>query len=113
MLNVPPLITAIMHLVQILLPLYDNDGARFRRDLFLQVHNELVERFGGLTAYTQAPASGVWQESDEHVVHDDLVVYEVMADELDAAWWRDYRASLEKRFRQDQLIVRTHEIQIL
>jgi hypothetical protein len=102
-----------MHLVQLLLPLYDNTGTQFPKTFYLQVRNELVERFGGLTAYAQAPVSGLWQESDAHVVRDDLIIYEVMTDDLDAAWWEQYRATLEVRFRQDRLVIRAHPICLL
>jgi hypothetical protein len=95
-----------VHLVQILLPLYDNDGGAFAKPLFARVRNELVERFGGLTAYTRAPASGVWQETSGEAVHDDVVIYEVMVESFDEAWWRQYRVDVQARFGQDDLVVR-------
>ena len=49
-----------MHIVQILLPLADNQGRRFSESLLREVREELVSRFGGLTAYGRAPAMGVW-----------------------------------------------------
>jgi hypothetical protein len=99
------------HLVQILLPLYDNAGAPLARALFDAVRAELTERFGGLTAYSRAPAVGLWKDEDAPAgeaatVRDDVVVYEVMADALDAAWWRAYRTTLETRFRQDEVLIR-------
>ena len=54
-----------MHLVQILLPLRDNEGAPFPGDDFTRVRAELVERFGGVTAHLQAPAQGVWKDEEE------------------------------------------------
>ena len=36
-----------------------------------------------------------------------------MADELDAGWWAKYRARLEKRFKQEKVIVRAHEVKLL
>ncbi|WKB51199.1 hypothetical protein [Eleftheria terrae] len=102
-----------MHLVQLLLPLCDEQGHRFETALFAQVRQELVERFGGLTAYTRAPARGVWAPDDGQPVHDDLVVYEVMAETLDRAWWKAYRKDLERRFRQDSLVVRAHAVTLL
>jgi hypothetical protein len=48
-----------MYLIQILLPLYRNDGTRLEKVLYDQVTQELMQKFGGLTAYTQAPASGL------------------------------------------------------
>jgi hypothetical protein len=46
------------HLMQILLPVYDNVGQRFSTDYYNQVR--LADMFGGLTAYTRAPAEGLW-----------------------------------------------------
>lgn len=102
-----------MVLIQIFLPLYDNDGERFPRRQFDRVRDELVYRFGGMTAYTQAPASGLWQEDGGETMHDDLLVHEVMTESLDEAWWRDYRSELERRFRQETLLVRAHDIRVL
>ena len=39
---------------------------------------ELIERFGGLTTYSRAPANGYWLEDGENAVRDETVVYEVM-----------------------------------
>ena len=61
--------------------------------------------FGGLTAYTRAPAEGVW-ESGTTVRRDDIIVVEVMVDSLDRVWWSAYRGDLERLFRQDQIVVR-------
>ncbi len=104
-----------MHLVQILLPLYDSAGIAFPQPMFRAVREELVQRFGGLTAYTRAPAKGLWKEDDEApVAKDDIVVYEVMADApLDRAWWSGYRKELEGRFRQDTLVIRAQQIELL
>jgi hypothetical protein len=102
-----------MHLIQLLLPLYDNDGQPLSKSLFDEVHHELIKRFGGLTAYTRAPANGLWLEDGEHAVRDDLVIYEVMAPKLERAWWQDYRTSLEVRFRQEHVMIRAHRVSLL
>jgi hypothetical protein len=101
------------HLVQLLLPLYDNEGNRFKAKLFAQVRDELVQRFGGMTAHTRAPASGLWQQSEDTTVHDELIIFEVMVDGIDEPWWNRYRAELEKRFRQESLVVRAQRIFVL
>lgn len=93
------------HLIQLLLPLYDNDQKPFSPELFARVKAGLTEEFGGLTAYTRSPAEGQWKDS-ERDVRDEIVVYEVMADEIDADWWGRYRQMLEKSFSQDEIIVR-------
>jgi hypothetical protein len=41
------------HLVQILLPVYDNAGQRFPTDHYNEVRAKLTKTFGGLTAYTE------------------------------------------------------------
>ena len=102
-----------MHVVQILLPVYDKGGARFQQSHYDQVAKELTERFGGLTAYVRAPAAGLWQEDSGRTHRDDIVVYEVMAKRLDVAWWSQYRAELERRFAQDELVVRAQQMQRL
>src|SRR3954451_4627059 len=101
-----------MQLIQILLPLYDNAGEPLPPELFSDVRQELADRFGGLTTYSRAPAQGLWKDEGE-THHDDIVVFEVMAAELDAARWRDYRRTLETKFRQRELVIRAQDIALL
>lgn len=102
-----------MYLIQILLPLYDNEGQPFGQDQFLLVRDELSERFGGITTYMRSPARGLWKETRDTTVHDDIVIYEVMTKELDRNWWQGYRERLTLKFRQALLIVRVSEVQLL
>jgi hypothetical protein len=102
-----------MHLVQILLPIHDNAQTPFPREDYSRVRQELTERFGGLTIYTRAPAEGMWKLNDNHTSMDDIVVFEVMASDLDPGWWRKYRHELEVRFRQDVIVIRAHETRLL
>ena len=102
-----------MTLIQIFLPLYDNESNALPNALFGQVRDELVERFGGLTAHSRSPVHGLWQEENGATVVDDLIVYEVMTEEIDHTWWRDYRTALEQRFRQESIVVRAQSIQLL
>ena len=102
-----------MHLVQVLLPVYDNQGQHLAAELHHAVRDELAERFGGLTAYTRAPAEGLWKESAAQTSRDDIVVYEVMVEHLDREWWGRFRADLERRFAQQELVVRAQAIERL
>jgi hypothetical protein len=102
-----------MHLVQLLLPLYDASGKRFGQPLYAAVARELTDRFGGMTAYSRAPATGLWEQKPGKTMHDDIVVCEVMVDAVDSAWWAEYRKELEERFQQKELVVRAHEIRRL
>ena len=101
------------HLVQLLLPLYDNDGVATPAATFRTVRDELTERFGGLTAYTRTPADGVWDDGDGAPTRDEIVIYEVMTDTIDAAWWDHYRRELERRFRQETVVIRALPIAML
>ena len=96
-----------MHLVQMLLPVRAEDGRPFARELFDLVRDEIVDEFGGLTAHVRAPATGLWRESDDaRAVRDDVVLFEVMVETLDHAWWSAYRDRLQQRFEQDELVIR-------
>lgn len=95
-----------MHLVQLFLPLRDNDGVAFPAAAFRAVRAELADVHGGVTAYQRAPATGLWEDEDDHVQRDDLVLFEVMVGNVDHAWWKDYVAGLAKRFRQEEILAR-------
>lgn len=102
-----------MHLIHILLPLNDNTGKALPKTLYRAVADELTEKFGGLTAHTRAPAEGLWKDDSPEPEKDEIVTFEVMAEDLDEAWWTRYRKRLEKRFKQDKVIVRAQEIRVL
>ena len=102
-----------MYLVQVLLPVSDNCREPLPAELYRDVALELTEQFGGLTAYTRAPAEGLWRNEEARTSRDEIVVYEVMVEDLDLGWWQSYRTSLEARFRQERVIVRAQEIRLL
>jgi len=95
-----------VHLVQLLIPTLDTAGTPYPPAHFLAVRGELLAGFGGVTAFAQAPATGLWADAHGEVVRDEVMVYEVMTPGLDQAWWADYRRLLEARFRQDELVIR-------
>jgi hypothetical protein len=95
-----------MYLIQLFLPLRDNDGVPFPAAMFGAVRAGLADAFGGVTAYQRAPATGLWEGGSEGVQRDDLVLFEVMANTLDRPWWRSYAAALADRFRQEEVLVR-------
>jgi hypothetical protein len=94
-----------MYLVQILLPLYEKRGKRVGRPLF--------------RATAKSASEGIWRRYRLHPRRrkdsgdagsgfdgDDIVVYEVMADKADRAFWRTRRCDLQKAFGQDEIVVR-------
>ena len=95
------------HLIQILIPIFDNEGRRFGPQRFEDVRKELMARFGGLTAFVQSPALGLWTDTESGTTaRDDMILIEVMVETLDRNWWRAYRNELERTFRQDEIVVR-------
>jgi hypothetical protein len=102
-----------VHLIQVLLPLYDNAGTALPGDVFRTVAAELTDRFGGLTAYTRSPAEGRWKEDAHTTARDDVVLFEVLAEQLDRPWWTGYRHELERRFRQEQVLIRASAVEVL
>src|SRR5438309_698010 len=51
--------------IQVLLPLARPDGRPVTSAEFDSVKSELAERYGGITAYAQAPAEGLWRDGAE------------------------------------------------
>ena len=98
-----------MHLVQLLLPLFDNDGQTFPDSTMRGIREELAARFGGFTAFSRTPAEGVWSKQGSNV-RDDIILVEVMVEELDVTWWRHFREELEQRLRQQSLVVRVFSV---
>lgn len=102
-----------MFLIQVLLPLNANDGQPLPREHFARVREELRNEFGGLTVYSRSPAEGLWQEDSNQTVRDTIVLFEVMTEALDREWWQEYRGDLERRFQQEEIVVRAQEIERL
>jgi hypothetical protein len=94
------------YLIQILLPRTGANNEPIDDSLFAETRRELVDEFGGITAYTRAPAQGAWTSPEGRVEQDDVVMVEVVAEAFDRQWWRAFAATLEIRFAQESLHVR-------
>lgn len=101
-----------LKLIQIFLPLYDKSGRKFPVGLYARERERLAERFGGLTAYTQNRAHGLWKDKGR-IKRDDIIIFEVLLPRVDRRWWTEYRSRLEKRFRQKELLVRVQDAKVL
>jgi hypothetical protein len=92
-----------MTLVQLLLPITgDRNIATSKLEL---TRTELLEQFGGVTAYLRSPAKGLWADAGA-VAADEVVNVEVVVDEFDRAWWEQYERTLAERFAQQEIHVR-------
>ncbi|MES2522804.1 MAG: hypothetical protein V4617_08920 [Gemmatimonadota bacterium] len=100
-----------MHLVQLLLPVTGSSDTAAR--VHDALHRELTARFGGVTAYSRAPAHGVWQPEAAAPEHDDVVLVEVVAETLEAEWWRELRLRLQRELDQESILIRAIALQML
>jgi hypothetical protein len=102
-----------MYLVQLLLPVYDPKGRPFPESNFSTIRRELTDEFGGVTAYTRSPATGLWKKPRGGIEHDANLLFEVLVPRLNASWWQRYRQGLEKRFRQEHILIRRWGVKCL
>jgi hypothetical protein len=101
-----------MNLIDIFLALTHSSGRPFGTNKYAAVHEHLTKRFGGLMAFSRSPAQGATSDGRK-TVHDQTIVFEVMTDALDVAWWGNYRPHLERGFYQDEIVVRASAVSLL
>ncbi len=102
-----------MYLIQMLLPLFDNNKQPFSKTTYDDVRNELTEQFGGVTLYRHSPAEGLWNDETGKTNYDELITAEVMCTELDRAWWQRYKDGLKEIFKQDEIVIRFTQCELL
>ena len=102
-----------MVLIQMLLPTKSADKVAFSDDLVRLTRKELVDQFGGVTAYTRAPAAGVWTSPEGNAEEDNVVMVEVLSDRFDTAWWHQYAETLKERFGQETIHIRANTVHVL
>jgi hypothetical protein len=102
-----------MFVVELFLPLETSDGRSIPSETFERIKTELTERFGGVTSFLRSPAEGAWKPSGGSVVHDQVAIFEVMVEDVDTAWWHQYRKGLEREFDQAQILARLYQVTVL
>jgi|SRR5688572_12201967 hypothetical protein len=102
-----------MHLVQLLLPTRDNTGKPFPATVTAQTRVELVEQFGGVTAYLRSAAAGAWVNDDGVLERDEVVMVEVLVEQFDPNWWREYAGRLAERFGQEEMHIRAMAVTLI
>lgn len=99
------------YLVQLLLPLRMRDGADVPAEMFAEVRAELTQRFGGVTAYSRSPATGLWKRTEAEIERDQVIMIEVVVEAFDREWWTQYRDRLARRFDQEEIHARAIAIE--
>ncbi|MFJ3366551.1 hypothetical protein [Pseudomonas sp. NPDC086251] len=102
-----------MFLIELFLPLNTNEGACQPSGLLCAVREQLIGEFGGVTAFTRNPARGTSLLEDNERSEDDIVVYEVMVAAVDRLWWQNYKRDLERRFQQEEILIRVCEVELI
>lgn len=92
-----------MHLVEVFIPISPS-AAGFER--LEQIKRALTARFGGVTAFTRAPAEGLWKTSSHSIEADQIVIVEVMVPDIDLGWWEGFKSKLERELGQKEILVR-------
>ncbi len=103
----------VSHLIQLLLPRTSGLAPGKLEGCFAETRAELVAAFKGVTAYLRSPAQGLWTAPDGQVEQDEMIMVEVVADEFDVEWWRDYADKLARRFDQEEIHVRALRVDTL
>jgi hypothetical protein len=102
------------HVVESFLPLASNEGNPFGREMFDRVRGEPLDVFGGVTLFSRSPAEGLWAEGQtEGIFRDRMITIEVMTEKVDPSWWVTYRRELETRFSQDEILIRSYQVEKL
>ena len=93
-----------MYLIHVLLPIHDNEKRPLPVERFNAVRTELTHQFGGVTAFLRAPATGLWEQG-EGINRDEIVTFEILAENIDKDWWRAYRIELQQVFKQKEILI--------
>ncbi len=96
-----------MHLIQIFLPLYDNNKQPFDPSLYEKLRTGLKEEFGGVSFFRNAPVEGLWKDETGKTNYDELIIAEVMISELNKDWWQQFKERLEQLFKQEEILIRS------
>lgn len=96
--------------IEVFIPLHDQDGIPFPGYLYQHICKQIIKDFGGVTAYTRAPAIGIWEDREHQEVKDDIVIFEIMVSEIDYSYWRQFKKKLVVQFGQKELIIRQSEV---
>jgi hypothetical protein len=103
----------IVFVVELFLPLETSAGKPVSPATFERIKSELTDRFGGVTAFLRSPADGAWKPAEGSVVHDQVVIFEVMVSDVDTAWWHRYRKTLEIELEQERILARLYQVTVL
>lgn len=98
---------------EILLPLKYNDGAEIEKEKFDQTHKELLEEFGA-TTFDSVVAYGRWVYKG--LVYEDQVLrfrVDTKSAKKSQAFFKKYKKVLKERFRQLDIWITAHDLEVI
>jgi hypothetical protein len=96
-----------------LLPTRTGSGESVPAAAGAETRAELIDRFGGVTAYVRSAASGAWRDEMGQVEHDEVVMVEVVAESFDREWWQSFARRLASRYQQKEMHIRVLAMELL
>ncbi|MFZ0512624.1 MAG: hypothetical protein WAM14_13530 [Candidatus Nitrosopolaris sp.] len=99
--------------VEILLPLFDNEGNAIDKSKFFETRKELVTEFKACTFL--GPTQGMWIDNEEKEYNDIHCGFYVMAPNTEKStnFFKNYKETLKKRFKQLDVLITYYPVEIL
>lgn len=97
-----------------MLPLYYNDGKEIEPSKFLETKEELVQKFGYCSALT--PSAGTWVDPSDGKRYDDInagFYIDIVLDREVEAFLVSYKEKLKERFKQREIYITYHDINVI
>lgn len=101
----------------VFLPLRYNDGREIESPKFLQLHDELIERFGGITSIKQTnPLQGIWLYQNQKYTDEIIVVTTLDSDypqSQSEQFFVKLKERLKKRFEQLDILIIAQTVTVI
>ncbi len=101
----------------IFLPLRYNDGREIENEKFLQLHDELIERFGGVTSIKQTnPLQGIWRYQNQRYTDEIIIVTTLDFDypqSQSEQFFVELKEQLKKRFEQLEILILAQTVTVI
>ncbi|HEY6231730.1 MAG TPA: hypothetical protein VIW64_10725 [Pyrinomonadaceae bacterium] len=104
-----------MRKYEIYLPLKYNDGKDIEPEKIKQIKEELIAKFGAITASSRSsPYQGTWKYGGVEYI-DDIIKVEIVTsdDRLTKRFLKDFKERLKKSLQQIDILITTHGIQVI
>lgn len=104
-----------MHRIEIYLPLYYNDNTAIEADKFDKTRQELIKKFGALTAMPTNPDLALqgWWVNKGITYQDRIVILRIDSEDLNLKFWSKYKNLLKRRFAQLEIYITISEISVV